>query len=133
MKMNKSSEGMTVAKVDTSNKLVFGWGTVCQKNGDPYYDTDNQHFPEDVAIKGWVEFMKNARVSKAMHEGEQVGDVVFAFPATDDIIKSLGMTLGDQSGIIVGVVINDEATLNKFYTGVYKGFSIGGSATFEDV
>ena len=131
--MIKSAEQMVVSKVDKTNRLVFGWGMVCKKSGEDYFDTDNQHFPEDLTIKAWIGFMKEARVHKAMHSGEQVGEVVFAFPATEDIVKSLGMQLGDQSGIIVGVQVASDEVLNKFYDGSYKGFSVGGGATFEDV
>lgn len=130
--MIKSAETMTVSKVDKGNRLVVGWGMVCKKNDEPYFDTDNQHFPEDLTIKAWIDFMKEARVHKAMHSGNQVGEVVFAFPATKEFMESLGMQLGDQSGMLVGVQVADDDTLNKFHDGTYKGFSVGGSATFED-
>lgn len=131
--MIKSTEKMTVSKVDKSNRLVFGWGMVCTKNGENYFDTDNQHFPEELTIKAWVDFMKEARVHKAMHAGDQVGEVVFAFPATEEIMKSLGLQIGEQSGVIVGVHVGSDDVLNKFHDGDYKGFSVGGAATFEDV
>ncbi len=136
--MRKSQEAMTVAKVDQSMRLVFGWGSVCQKRNEAgeleqYYDTDNQAFPEDVTIKGWCEFMGDVRVHKAMHDGEPVGEVIFAFPVTDEIFKSLGLEVGSQTGVIVAVKVNDDNVLEKFHNKTYKGFSIGGSATFEDV
>ena len=78
-------------KVDTGQRLVFGWAQVCMKNGEPYYDADNQHFPEDVTLKAWTPFMReDLRAHKAMHAGEDVGEVVFAFPMLTDIAKSLG-------------------------------------------
>ena len=131
--MIKSAEQMVVSKVDKSNRLVFGWGMVCTKGGEDYYDTDNQHFPEELTVKAWIAFMKEARAHKAMHPGDQVGEVVYAFPATDEVMKSLGMQLGDQSGMIVAVQVASDEVLNKFYDGSYKGFSVGGGATFEDV
>lgn len=122
-----------VIKVDTARRLVFGWAQVCTKNGAEYFDTDNQHIPESVTLDAWADFMRNGRVNKAMHSGDQVGDVAFAFPAYDDIFKSLGLQIGDQSGIIVGVYVQDDDVLNKYHTGVYKGFSVGGAANWEDV
>lgn len=106
---------------------------MCTKNGAEYFDTDNQHIPESVTLDAWADFMRNGRVNKAMHSGDQVGDVAFAFPAYDDIFKSLGLQIGDQSGIIVGVYVQDDDVLNKYHTGVYKGFSVGGAANWEDV
>lgn len=122
-----------VIKVDAERRLVFGWAQVCTKNGEEYFDTDNQHIPESVTLDAWADFMRNVRVNKAMHSGDQVGDVAFAFPAYDDIFKSLGLQIGDQSGIIVGVYVQDDDVLNKYHTGVYKGFSVGGAANWEDV
>lgn len=122
-----------VIKVDTDRRLVFGWAQVCTKGGEDYYDTDAQHIPENITLDAWSDFMRNGRVNKAMHSGDQVGDVAFAFPAFADIFKSLGLNIGDQSGIIVGVYVNNDEVLNKYHTGVYKGFSVGGSANWEDV
>lgn len=121
-----------VLKVDTNRRLVFGWAQVCTKSGKDYYDTDNQHFPEEVTLDAWVKFMNDTRVHKAMHSGEQVGSVAFAFPAFDDIMKSLGFNEAHQTGIIAGVYVNDDDVLQKFHSGEYTGFSIGGGALFEN-
>lgn len=121
-------------KVDDSLRLVFGWAQICTVDGEPYYDTDNQHFPEDVTLKAWSDFMlSDLRAHKAMHNGEDVGEVAFAFPMTKDIAESLGFDVTKQTGVIAGVRVNDEAMLQKFRSGEYKGFSIGGMADFEDV
>lgn len=134
--IDKSTEMCQVTKVDSGRRLVFGWAQICTKNGEDYYDTDNQHFPEDVTLgdseSGWTEFMMQARVHKAMHDGESIGEVVYAFPAFDDIMKSLGFETAAQTGIITGVYVEDDDTLEKFHKGEYTGFSIGGSAAFED-
>ena len=130
-----------VIKVDAERRLVFGWappgrlwlGAAIIIGAEEYFDTDNQHIPESVTLDAWADFMRNGRVNKAMHSGDQVGDVAFAFPAYDDIFKSLGLQIGDQSGIIVGVYVQDDDVLNKYHTGVYKGFSVGGAANWEDV
>ena len=121
-------------KVDNSLNLVFGWAQICTVNGEPYYDTDNQHFPEDVTLKAWTDFMLgDLRAHKAMHAGNEVGEVAFAFPMTTDIAKSLGFDTVNQSGVVAGVRVNDPAVMEKFRSGEYKSFSIGGSAQFEDV
>lgn len=132
----KSADTCKIAKVDKSRRLVFGWAQICTKAGKDYYDTDNQCFPEDVTLgdaeSGWTAFMMKARAHKAMHKGENVGEVVFAFPAFDDVMKSLGFEPAHQTGIITGVYVSDDDTLEKFHKGEYTGFSIGGSAMFED-
>lgn len=121
-------------KVSAQHRLVIGWGMVCTKNGDLYFDTDNQAFPEDVSLKGWVDFMlSDQRTHKAMHAGVEVGQVIFAFPMLTDIAKSLGFENLPQTGILTGVYVQDDDVLQKYVTEVYKGFSIGGRATWEDV
>lgn len=122
-----------VIKIDAQRRLVFGWAQVCTKNGEDYFDTDNQHIPENVTLEAWSDFMRNGRVNKAMHAGGQVGEVAFSFPAFDDILKSLGITPGEQSGIIVGVFVNDDTVLQKYVSGEYAGFSVGGRIAWEDV
>lgn len=135
-KFVKSQETSKVCKVDGSRRLVFGWAQVCTKNGEDYYDTDNQCFPEDVTLgdvdSGWVNFMRQSRIHKAMHSGQEVGDVVFAFPAFDDIMKSLGFEPANQTGIITGVYVSDDDILAKFHKGEYTGFSVGGRAAWID-
>lgn len=106
---------------------------VCTKNGEDYYDTDNEHFPEEVVLDAWTAFMQSTdRTHKAMHNGEEVGKVLYAFPMTKDIADSFGFTDLPQTGIIAGVYVEDDDTLAKFKSGEYKSFSIGGQAEFED-
>lgn len=121
-------------KVDEGKRLVFGWAQICLVNGEPYFDTDNQHFPEDVTLDGWTEFMRSdLRAHKAMHYGDSVGDVVFAFPMLSDIAASLGFTDLPQTGIIAAVYVADDDVLRKFQTGEFTSFSIGGAAEWEDI
>lgn len=142
-KFVKREKVLNVCKVDTSKRMVFGWAQICTKNGEDYYDSDNQCFDEEVTLgtiaksedeesTGWLGFMLKSRTHKAMHDGEPVGDVAFAFPAFDDIMKSLGFETIEKTGIITGVYVSDDAVLEKFHKGEYTGFSIGGSAIFED-
>lgn len=131
--MQKSFSDMAVTKVDKGERLVFGWGMINTKKGEAYYDTDNQHFPKAITVKACADYMRNARVHKAMHAGEQVGEVVFMWPAHDDIMKSLGFEPIDQEGMLVCVQVDSDDVLEKFHNGTYNDFSVGGGAVFEDV
>lgn len=130
-----------VSKTDPGLRMVFGWGTICKKrnseNGllEEYIDTDNEMFPEDVVLKAWLEFMSgDQRIMDNMHNEQPVGKVVFAFPMTEDIAASFGLVDKlDQTGVIVGTLITDDEVLKKFQTGEYTGYSIGGTAYYEDV
>lgn len=130
-----------VNKVDNSLRMVFGWGSICKKRNQEtgqleiYTDTDNEQFPEDVTLKAWLDFMNSdQRIMDNMHNEQPVGKVVFAFPMTEDIAASFGLVDKlDHTGVIVGTLITDDEVLKKFQTGEYTGYSIGGTAYYEDV
>lgn len=130
-----------VNKVDSQLRMVFGWGSICKKRNpetgqlEIYTDTDNEQFPEDVTLKAWLDFMNgDQRIMDNMHNEQPVGKVVFAFPMTEDVAKSFGLVEKlDQTGVIVGTLITDDEILKKFQSGEYTGYSIGGTAFYEDV
>jgi len=118
-------------KVDDELGLVFGFAIVCQKNGEDYYDLHNDHIPEDAMLKASTDFMLNSRMAGDMHARDasgqpvQDGSVVFAFPLTSEVAKSLNIQT-DQTGLLIALKAS-PAVLDKFKSGEYKGFSIGGS------
>lgn len=121
---------VTVAKVDESLGLVFGYAIVCKlADGSDYYDLQDEHIPEDVMLKALCDFMLGERAMKDMHAGDPVGQVVFAFPMTTDIAKALGITV-EKTGALVAMKPANKALLQKFATGEYTGFSIGGFVTY---
>lgn len=113
-----------VCKVDESLGLVFGFAIVCTKDGAPYYDLQGDHIPDDSMLKAAADFMENCRVAKDMHTGEQQGAIVFAFPLTADIAKSMEIT-SETTGLMIAMKPAPHM-LAKFTSGEYTGFSIGG-------
>ncbi len=126
-----------VVKVNKSLGLVFGYAIICKSNGEDYFDLHGDHIPEDAMLKASVDFMKDYRVSGDMHsrteKGEVVADgqVVFAFPMTEDIAESLEITT-KHTGLLIAIQPS-PAVLKKFEDGEYKGFSIGGRRIKEEV
>lgn len=120
----------TVAKVDESLGLVFGWAIVSKVDGKEYTDTQGDHIPEEVALKAIAKFMEGDRVAKAMHAGERIGQVVMAFPMTEEIMKSLGVQ-SEKTGVVVAMKPDSAAVLKLYSDKKYLGFSIGGRATYE--
>lgn len=114
-----------VLKVDSDLGLVFGFAIVSNEGGEPYYDVQGDHIPEDSMLKAATSFMERSRVAKEMHQGEQVGDVLFAFPLTSEIASSLDITT-KRTGLLIAMKVRDEETLRKFRDGELTGFSIGG-------
>jgi len=117
----RSSE---VFKVDESLGLVFGFAIVSKIDGEPYFDVQGDHIPEDAMLKAATDFMSKSRQAKEMHQGQPTGDVLFAFPMTTEIAKSLGIETA-TTGLLIGMRPGAEA-LEKFRDGTYTGFSIGG-------
>ena len=120
----KSSD-VTVAKVDESLGLVFGYAVVCLQNGEPYYDLADDHIPEQAMLKAAASFAQRDRVAKEMHEGEKAGEIVFLFPLTTEVAKSLDIETS-TTGLLIAMKPSDPAMLEKFRSGEYTGFSIGG-------
>lgn len=116
-------------KVDESLGIVFGFAAVCTENGEPFYDKQDEHLPEEAMLKASADFMENARVSTDMHAraGEEVvpdGTVLFAFPLTGEIAKALSIT-SPRTGLLIGMKPSAEV-LAKCKAGDHRGFSIGG-------
>lgn len=113
------------AKVNEDLGIIFGYGIVCKIDGEDYFDFQGDHIPEESMLKAVTDFMKNSRVAKEMHEGDQVGTTLFSFPMTDEIAKSLGIIV-EKTGWLVGIKPDNPEILEKFRDGTFTGFSIGG-------
>lgn len=120
-----------VAKVNDELGLVMGWAIVCKVNGEPYFDVQDDHIPEDAMLKAAADFMLHSRVAKEMHRGDQIGDIVFAFPLTEDVAKAMDITT-QKTGLMVAMRPSDPAVLAKFKSGEYTGFSIGGQRVRDE-
>ena len=118
-------------KVDQELGLIFGFAIICKQNGEAYFDTQGDHIPENAMLEAATDFMKNSRVSKEMHEGDKVGEVLFAFPLTEDIAKAFEIQT-QTTGLMVAVRPENNEIIEKFKSGEYTGFSIGGTRIQDD-
>lgn len=119
------------AKVDRRLGIAFGWAIVCKVDGKPYVDRQKHHIPPEDMLEKSAEFMLNSRRGGEMHRknaaGEKIkkGDVIFAMPMTQEIAKAFGM-LTRKEGLMIAYKPSDPSILDKFESGEYRGFSIGG-------
>lgn len=105
----------------------MGWAIVCKKDGIDYFDVQGDHIPEQSMLEAATDFMMNSRVIKDMHRGEPLsGSIVFAFPMTTEVAKAFNVET-NQTGLMIAMRPDNEQILQKFKTGEYTGFSIGGS------
>lgn len=118
-------------KVEESLGLVFGYAIICKDNGEDYFDVQGDHIPEDAMLKAAADFMQKSRVSKDMHTGEQTGSVVFAFPLTTEIAKAMGIQT-NKTGLMIAIKPDSASILEKYKSGTYSGFSIGGKRVRDE-
>lgn len=116
-----------VAKVDEDLGLVFGFAIVCKEDGAPYFDLQGDHIPEDSMMKAAADFMEHSRVAKEMHAGEQIGGITFAFPLTEDVAKAMDLGEVRKTGLMIAMKPGSDEVMEKFRSGEYTGFSIGGA------
>lgn len=113
-----------VLKVDESLGLVMGYAIVCAEAGEPYFDLQGDHIPEDSMMKAALDFMENSQLASEMHTGENAGSVVFAFPLTTEVAKAFDLDT-PRTGLMIAIRPNDSM-MAKFKSGELSGFSIGG-------
>jgi putative serine protease XkdF len=121
----------TLLKADKDLGLVFGWAIVSTENGNPYYDVQGDHIPEDSMLEAAAEFMLKHRTMKVMHAGKKVGSVVFAWPMTEEIAKAMGIS-SKRTGLMIAAKPDSKSVITRFKDGKYTGFSIGGNRLIDE-
>ena len=130
--VEKQSHGtFKVLKIDEDQRIIFGWGSVTTHKGELVVDLQGDIIKTDTLHKAINEFMKNVRVGKLNHSGEQVGQIVHSFPMSKDICAALGIQ-SDKEGWITGYHVTDDALWEKVKSGEYAEFSIGGRAQKQE-
>lgn len=126
-----------IAKMDTEQQIVFGWGSVTKRNGVPVIDLQGDII-EDCELKNAVyDFMAVSKMHDEMHERIVEGsNFVESIVITDEKLSK--MFPGEDipqgyRGWWVGIKIADEEVWKKCKSGEYTGFSITGTATREEV
>lgn len=113
------------AKKDVSGRFVSGWASVASVDGAPVEDYQGDIIAIDELRKAAHKFVSDARVAKAMHAGQPVGEVVESVIVDDEFAKALGITDGKR-GWWITMQINDPAVQEGIRKGKYRAFSIGG-------
>lgn len=120
-----------ILKVDDSLGLVMGYAIISKQKGEEYYDLHGDHIPEESMLKAAVEFMSGDRIVGDMHREVEGGTVVFAWPMTAEIAKAFNIET-DTTGLMIAIKPENQKTLEKFKSGEYNGFSIGGTRVIDE-
>lgn len=118
-------------KVDESLGLVMGFAIICKQEGKDYFDSQGDHIPEDAMLKAASDFMAGNRIVGDMHQSDEGGQVVFAFPLTTEVAKAFNIQT-NTTGLMIAMKPAQQKTLEKFRDGTYNGFSIGGSRDVDE-
>ena len=108
----------------------MGYAIVSTEGGEPYFDLQGDHIPEDAMLKASLDFMEHSRHIGEMHVRDNDGNVAkrgavpFLFPLTSEIAESLDLS-PRKTGLLIAVKPDGEM-LAKFRSGELTGFSIGG-------
>lgn len=114
-----------IMKIDADQRVVFGWASVISEGGEPVIDTQGDIIEADELLKAANDFMMDARVAKAMHDGDQIGEVIHSLPLTKEIGDALGIQ-SDREGWVIAMKIHDDAVWKSVKSGELGAFSIGG-------
>lgn len=112
-------------KADATGAYVRGWASVVSVGGEVVEDTQGDVILMDDLRKAAHQFITDARVAKAMHNGGAVGEVVESVIVDDDFAKAIGATTPNR-GWWIGMKINDDAIRKRIRGGELRAFSIGG-------
>lgn len=121
-----------IVKVHEEQRVVFGWANVphplFQNETEPKIDLHGEQIPLDELEKAAYEYVEMHREVDEMHGDAVVGRLVESFVVTPEKLEKMGLP-GDALplGWWVGYRL-DQESFDKVKSGVYKMFSIGGSA-----
>lgn len=120
-----------IAKVDSDNRLVFGWANVAiRKDGEQVTDShDEQIDPEDLESAAYL-FNLEFRELNERHKGLSKGRLVESLAVTPEKLEAMGLAKDAlPQGWWVGFYVEDDAAWESVKKGEYSMFSIEGSAT----
>lgn len=115
----------TFAKADPSGRFVRGWASVVADAAGPVVDTQGDVIAIDDIRRAAHQFVADARVAKAMHSGQQVGEVVESVIVDDEFAQALGIS-DPRRGWWIGMEIHDPDVQADVRKGRLRAFSIGG-------
>lgn len=125
--MSKFETVGEVTKIDTEQRVVYGFASVVTKGGEVVVDRQGDVITAQEMEKAATEFMLGARNGLTMHKGEPTTTIVHSMPLTKQIMDSFGLQC-DKEGWLIAVKVHDDETWDRMKKGEFTGFSIGGRA-----
>lgn len=129
---------LRILKADPDKRLIFGWASVAETDGQVIVDKQGDIIPADALEDAAYEYVLSSRDGGDMHERRGVSKLVASIVLTPDIKRAMGITkmVPDHVGWFVGFKVHDDDLWAAIKRGERPEFSIGGashSAAVEDV
>jgi hypothetical protein len=128
----KWSTPFTIKKTDADQRLVFGWASVAERNGQIITDKQGDQIEPDELERAAYDYVLNARDHGNMHEKTGVGRLVESMVFTREKQALIGIDL-DCTAWWVGFFVHHDATWEAIKAGKLGEFSIGGVAVSSEV
>jgi hypothetical protein len=119
---------MEIKKIDEDERMVFGWFSVVEKDGELIKDSQDDYIEPMELEKAAYSYVLDARIAGDSHVRKGVGQLVESIVFTKEKQEALGIDLG-HVGWWGGFHINDDNVWDKIKKGEYPMFSIGGTGT----
>jgi hypothetical protein len=127
----RQKDTFKVIKIDEEQRIIYGWASVTTYKGELVVDLQGDVIRTNTLHKAFNEFMKELRVGKLNHSGEQVGQIVHSFPMSKEICDALEIQT-DKEGVIAGFYVTDDTLWEQVKSGEFAEFSIGGRAQKQE-
>lgn len=114
-------------KADPEGRFVRGFASVISVGGAPVTDLHGDQISMQEITQAAHQFILNARVAQAMHNGKKVGDVVESVVIDDAFAEALKVA-DPRRGWWIGMEIYAPEIQAKVRDGSFAAFSIGGRA-----
>lgn len=124
-----------VAKVDTEQRVVFGWANVSvRKNGTLVIDSQNDVIELSDLESAAYDFVLTSGKTGDMHQGPALGHVVESMVFTPEKLTKMGIAEDAvPHGWWVGFHIDDQVQWDLVKKGERRMFSIQGTAHREEM
>lgn len=121
-----------IIKLDDDKRLVYGWASVIEKEGEPVVDKQGDVIKSADLVEAAHDYMSQHRKAREMHEGVNKGETVSSIVFTHDVQKALGIDL-EMVGWFICQKIHDDKLWKRFKSGEISAFSIGGHGQRTDI
>lgn len=124
LKFTVAKDAAGAPVIDSDHRLVFGWASVIEENGQPVEDSQGDVIDEATLEKAFYGFAEEMGKADEMHDETDGGPLVECMVFTKEKQRAMGIDL-KKVGAWVGFRVRPDI-FAKVKTGDYGSFSIGG-------